>query len=339
MKERSLLYGFFREPAIAALDRDGITSWRGDFLLDQGTCEDVEKRRKRLLVTGASGFLGWNACVHCRDSWNVLGVFHRHPFELQGVALLRADLTQWSEAKQVLREARPDVILHTAAASQPNFCQTAPERTRKINVEASCNLAGFAADRNIPFVFTSSDLVFDGKSPPYREEDPVAPLSVYGEQKVMAENGVLERNPLAAVCRLSLLFGNRAPASENVLESMVGVLRGGGQLRLFTDEFRTPLSVRDAVKGLLTVLGSVSGILHLGGAERISRYEFGRLLAEFLGEGHDRIVPCLRKDVPMPAPRPHDVSLDSSRAFSMGFKPGTLRGELEHLLREGDRWV
>lgn len=292
----------------------------------------VQERRKRLLVTGASGFLGWHACLFGRDSWRVFGVVHDHRIEMEGVCVVRADLTRPTQVKRLVQETAPDAVLHLAAASQPNLCQLEPEKTRRINVDASLTLAGLASEGSIPYVFTSSDLVFDGRKAPYREEDPVSPVSAYGEQKAQAEAGILDRHPDAIICRMPLLFGDPRSTSQNILQSMIGTLREGGELRLFTDEYRTPLSVRDAVRGLFLALEKARGLLHLGGRERISRYDFGRLVAEILGQGDAGLVPCLQKDVPMAAARPPDVSLDSSRAFALGFTPGVLRNELKHLL-------
>lgn len=291
----------------------------------------VKPGRKRLLVTGASGFLGWNICTEGGKEWQVFGVVHSHPVECEGVTILRSDLSDGADVNELFRIAQPDAVFHLAAASRANLCQTRPDLTRKINVDASVHLARLSAERGIPFVFTSSDLVFDGRKPPYAEEDPVSPLSVYGEQKVLAEEGILFHYPEAAVCRMPLMFGNSGPASASFLRSMVEAMEENRELRLFTDELRTPVSARDAVQGLFLALEKVKGLIHLGGRERISRFDLGLLVAQVLGRENARLTPCLQREFPMAAPRPADVSLDSSRAFSLGFNPGSLRAELKDL--------
>jgi dTDP-4-dehydrorhamnose reductase len=100
---------------------------------------------------------------------------------------------------------------------------------------------------------------------------------------------------------------------------------------LFIDEFRTPVSGEAAAEGMLIALERLPGMIHLGGPERISRYGFGRLLAEVLHVPGAKLNPCRQKDIPMSAPRPPDVSLDSSKANYMGFRPYSLRRELERL--------
>ena len=83
---------------------------------------------------------------------------------------------------------KPDAVIHLAAASDPNYCQTHPEETFKINVTASSNIAGLCSDLKAACVFTSSDQVFDGKSPPYKENDDTNPLNIYGQQKGLPNN-------------------------------------------------------------------------------------------------------------------------------------------------------
>ncbi|MFQ3627268.1 MAG: NAD(P)-dependent oxidoreductase [Cyanobacteriota bacterium] len=285
---------------------------------------------KTLLITGISGFLGWHLYQASRTRWTVYGTYQTKPVSFADANVRSLDLTDFTALKQAFTEIRPAAVIHTAALSQPNACQTQPELSRRINVLASLNLAGLCADAGIPFAFTSTDLVFDGHHAPYREADPVCPVSLYGEQKAEAEAGILERYPHAAVCRMPLMFGN-APTAPSFLQPFLQKLRDGEALRLFTDEFRTPVSGRDAAKGLLMALEKVRGLVHLGGPERLSRYEFGLRMAEAFDLSTDPISPCKQADVPMPAPRPPDVSMDSSYAFALGYAPGRVLAELEAL--------
>jgi dTDP-4-dehydrorhamnose reductase len=222
-------------------------------------------------------------------------------------------------------------VIHTAAQSSPNFCQTHANESYQINVAASCNIAGLSADYAIPCVFTSTDLVFNGLNPPYREIDPVCPVNHYGEQKVMAEAGMLERYPMTAVCRMPLMFGMATPTATSFMQPFIQTLREGKELSLFIDEFRTPVSGTSAAQGLLLALEKVKRIIHLGGKERVSRYDFGRLLVEVFQLSQAKLKPCRQQDVKIAAPRPPDVSLDSSKAFALGYQPPSLREELEAL--------
>jgi len=286
---------------------------------------------KKLLVTGASGFLGWNLCQLSKQEWDVYGTYFSHSIEIPGIKLLKVDLTDFEEVKRIFRDIKPTAVIHTAAQSSPNICQNQPHESRLINVAASCNIAGLCADYSIPCVFTSTDLVFDGLNAPYQETDPVCPVSYYGEQKVMAEAGMLERYPMTAVCRMPLMFGMATPPATSFMQPFIQTLREGKELSLFIDEFRTPTSAKTASQGLLLALEKVNGRIHLGGKERVSRYDFGRLLVEVLQLPANSLKACRQQDVKMAAPRPPDVSLDSSKAFELGYAPLSLREELEAL--------
>ncbi|MBF2016931.1 MAG: NAD(P)-dependent oxidoreductase [Rivularia sp. T60_A2020_040] len=286
---------------------------------------------KKLLITGASGFLGWHLCQLANMEWDVYGTYFSHSLEIPGIKLVKVDLTNFAEVKRVFQEIQPAAVIHTAAQSQPNYCQIHPEESLLINVTASLNIAGLCADNSIPYVFTSTDLVFDGLKGFYQETDSVNPVNIYGEHKVMAEMGILERYPQATICRMPLMFGNATPTASSFLQSFMKMLQEGKELKLFVDEFRTPVNGKTAAKGLLLAVEKVQGIIHLGGKERVSRYDFGRLLVETFQIYAAKIKASKQQDVKMAAPRPQDVSLDSSKAFKLGYAPLTLREQLLEL--------
>ena len=150
---------------------------------------------KKLLITGGSGFLGWNLCGVAKESWDIFGTVFSHNIDIPGCIKVPVNLTDSNDLKKIFEEIKPDAVIHTAAESQPNSCQTNPDESYRINVETSINIASLCADSNIPFVFTSTDLIFDGLNPPYSEENPVSPISIYGEQKVKAEIEILKLYP------------------------------------------------------------------------------------------------------------------------------------------------
>lgn len=283
---------------------------------------------QKLLITGASGFLGWHLCELASNKWDVYGTYFSHYLEIRGAKLIEVDLTDFAELKKIFQQIQPSAVIHTAALSQPNYCQTHQEESHSINVATSLNIAGLCADNSIPCVFTSTDLVFDGKKGSYKETDSVNPVNIYGEHKVMAEVGMLQRYPQTAICRMPLMFGNATPTATSFLQSFVKTLQEGKELKLFTDEFRTPVNGKTAAEGLLLALEKVQGIIHLGGKERISRYDFGHLLVDIFEIPSAKIEASQQKDVKMAAPRASDVSLDSSKAFELGYSPLSLREQL-----------
>ncbi|WP_419655682.1 dTDP-4-dehydrorhamnose reductase [Desulfosarcina variabilis str. Montpellier] len=287
---------------------------------------------KKLLVTGASGFLGWHVIHHAMRHWDVYGICLSHPVAISGASILRTDISRYPDLKKCFLDIMPDAVIHTAAISDPNVCEQTPAQTSAINTQASIHLAGLCAEADIPCVFTSTDLVFDGTDAPYTEDDTPCPVNHYGEQKVLAENGMKNVYPSTVICRLPLMFGDPGPVAKNYLQSLIRALSEGPQPKLFIDEYRTPISGRSAAHGLMIALQAQPPIIHLGGPTCISRYEFGCLVADVLGVPRSTIISCRQKDIEMPAKRPPDVCLDSHRANAMGFCPRPIREELECLL-------
>ncbi|MDD1444500.1 sugar nucleotide-binding protein, partial [Dolichospermum sp. ST_sed3] len=204
---------------------------------------------KKLLLTGASGFLGWNICLSAQGEWVAHGVVHRGVKKIPSAFAHHCDIRDAAALKKLVREVAPHAVIHTAAISDANYCQQHAEETYSINVSATALLAEICAEMHIPFVFTSSDLVFDGKKGNYNETDEVNPLSKYGEQKAEAEKRVLKIYPEAAVCRMPLMIADGG--GMGYLHSFVAKAKQGDQFKLFTDEFRSPLGGMSAAKGLL----------------------------------------------------------------------------------------
>jgi dTDP-4-dehydrorhamnose reductase len=284
---------------------------------------------KKILITGASGFLGWHLCQLAQKEWEVYGTYSSHCLEIPGIKMLKVDLTNLQQTKDLFTNIQPAAVIHTAAQSQPNYCQLHSQESYKINVAASGDLAGLCADNSIPLAFTSTDLVFNGLNPPYKETDQVCPVNIYGEQKIQAETLILSRYPSAAICRMPLMFGKETPVTKSFIQPFIQTLKSGKELSLFIDEFRTPVSANTAAQGLLLAIKKVQGIIHLGGRESISRYEFGKLLVELFQLPSDKLKSCSQNDIKMAAPRPKDVSLDSSKAFAMGYQPLSVKEELQ----------
>ena len=286
---------------------------------------------RKLLITGASGFLGYNLCQAAGSRWNVFGTFCRHQLKISKVQLVQVDLTRFHQTKRLFQEIRPDAVIHTAAVAKPDYCQEHPALSKKMNVTTSAEIAGICADYKIPLVFTSSDLVFNGLNPPYRETDAPSPISVYGEQKIQAEREMKHRYPDTVICRMALMYGDPAPTSPSFLQTMIRSTKSKGGASLFTDEFRTPLSAYDASHGLLMALEKQPDLLHLGGPERMSRYDFGKRATRILRVDNAKIKPCLQRDLDLSSPRSPDVSLDISKAMSIGFRPQPLESALSSL--------
>lgn len=262
---------------------------------------DVPKPFPRVWITGAGGLIG---------SW----LMKTHPADrLGGVAVgwTRAllDLTDFAAVRERFAVDRPAAVIHAAALSKSPACQADPVRARRDNVEVTRHLAELAAE--VPFVFYSTDLVFDGRRGRYTERDAVNPLSVYAETKVEAERIVLQ-HPRGLVLRTSLNAGVSPTGDRAFNEEMTLAWRAGRTLSLFEDEFRSPIPAEATARVTWDLLAiGATGVLHIAGSERLSRLQIGRLLATRAVGYEPRIEANSLKSY-TGAPRSPDTSLDSS---------------------------
>jgi dTDP-4-dehydrorhamnose reductase len=204
-------------------------------------------------------------------------------------------------------------VIHAAAVSTVAACYRDPAAAEAVNAQGSTQVAELAAAAGTRLVLVSSDLVFDGTGSWYTEQDAPAPLSLYGRTKQAAEQAVLAV-PGAAVARVSLLFGPALTDRPAFFDQQLSALREHRPIPAFTDEWRTPLSLKTAARALVALAESdYAGVLHIGGPERLSRLEMAQQTADVLGLDAAVLTPTTREQFPSPEPRPRDTSLDSSR--------------------------
>ncbi len=282
-------------------------------------------KNSRCLITGASGFIGRLLCgAFSRKGWEVVAVRHNTALpESLRKKIVQEEIVDLGDAEstfKLVERSKADLVIHAAALSSPARCEQEPDLCFKSNILGTQNILR-ACELTSPrdFYFLSSDMVFDGASAPlegFSESHRVQPISVYSRAKFEAECVVLGSTLRRSVLRLSLSYG---PGEGNTLSWMVETLRSGEKLKLFRDEIRTPFFAGDLPR-IISELSSVEAlpaIIHVGGPERISRFEFGSLAARTLGLSEEKIVSCLREESPSPFRRPEDLSLqtDLLRSF------------------------
>jgi len=268
----------------------------------------------RVLVTGAGGTLGGRLATLLSGRHSVVAGRHAGPTP-EGLETIPLDLLSRASVEGALDGSAPDAVLHAAALADPDRCERDPEAAAALNVGASALLARLCRQRRVRLVALSTDLVFAGDRQAWAETDPPAPLLAYGRTKLAGEEATRAEHPGSAVARVALVlgrgFGPRPTASEAVAWS----LGQGKRVRLFVDQFRTPVdgdSLAEALGRLLE--GSATGTFHLGGPERLSRYDLGVRTAGRLRLDAGLIEPVQAARHAVGALRPADVSLDSSRA-------------------------
>ena len=286
----------------------------------------------KILITGASGFLGYHLLrVAHRQGYELYGQYHAHDFAYTQAVHLQLDLRDYIDMGDLIDDIEPDIVIHTAALADSHACQNDPQLSFDINVDATRNLAGICSDYQIPFVFTSTDLVFDGLKGSYTEDDSPNPQMVYGTHKLQAEQEVLRVYPDSLIVRCPLMFGAEAASSKNYFSQFLKGMREGKPANLFYDEYRSVCGARSIAEGILHLCQEVSGIVHLAGPERVSRYDLGLAIATIWGFDTGLLLSLSQRDIQMSTPRPADVSLDISRALSLGYAPLGYKAELRDI--------
>ena len=291
-----------------------------------------------LIITGASGLLGHALCEAARDSWTVYGVYRRHKPLMAGLHTIRADLRDRQCHSDLIRTIRPRAIIHAAANADPLACEKDAQTSDIINRQVPARLARICDRSGITYLFTSTDLVFDGRQAPYDEFAPTRPICVYGEHKALAEAEVLDHCSDALVCRLPLMFGAGPYSGRHFGVQMLNAIRRNETLKLFEDEFRTPVDVDSAAHGILALLGRAKGVFHLGGHTRISRYDLGLAMARQLGVDPGIIRPVRIRQMKLAVARAADCSLVSQKAYNAGYRPASLQSGLRRFVRRFDQF-
>lgn len=270
---------------------------------------------KKLLVTGISGFLGWNVAHFQQKDWQIVGTYRTHqPETPEHIACHSIDLTDSKATSDLIEKIQPDAVLHLAANSSTGFCQKHPEQTFGINVEVPHFLAKICQKGDIPLVFTSSEQVFNGLKDSYTETDLLNPRNTYGSQKAEAERLVLQANPDACVVRVSVMYGEHGRAAYCFSTDWLNKWKNDEPVTVFTDEIRSFLNGEEAAAGLFLLLNKkAKGIYHLGGKEALSRYEFALRLRKEFGYPNGIILKKLQREVDVYGRRPPRLVLENGK--------------------------
>jgi dTDP-4-dehydrorhamnose reductase len=253
-------------------------------------------------ITGANGLIG-NYFVQTAPRF-------APRWRLRALMREQLDLLDFAAVRREFQKDRPRLVIHCAAVSTIAAAQSNPGLARRVNVDVTAFLAGLAAE--IPFVFFSSDLVFDGRKGNYTETDALNPIHLYGETKAAAEQIVL-KNPRHTVVRTSLNGGVSRAGNRGFNEQLRRSLQTSQGMKLFTDEFRCPIPAVETARAVWDLANqNYAGLFHVAGAEKLSRWQVGQLLVQRWPEVKTKIESGSAKDFAGP-PRALDTSLNISK--------------------------
>ncbi len=260
----------------------------------------------KIALTGAGGMLG-------RDIVRVFG-------DVELIALTSAvlDVTSRDAVITVMKDIRPDVIIHAAAYTDVDLAESEPEKAYLVNGTGTRNMAMASDELRCPIVYISSDYVFDGtKKGPYHEWDPTCPVNRYGLSKLMGEQFVTSLTNRYFIVRTSWLYGRNG---KNFVNTISRYLDERESLSVVDDQRGCPTFTIDLAAKLRELIGKGYGTYHITNSGDCSWYEFARKIADLRGSG-TKIIPVTSDNFPRPAKRPSNSVLGNTMLRLEGLEP------------------
>lgn len=273
----------------------------------------------KILVTGATGMLGYDLCKVLAEKNNIIGLSRGKQSVRGGLPSLdfvRADITDKKDLTDIILKHKPDLIIHSAAIADVDFCELNPDAAFKVNTEGTGNVAEAAKKTDSYLIYVSTDYVFDGtKSSPYTEDDNPKPISVYGKSKFEAEQYIQAHAKNYSIIRSAWMFG---PAGKNFVDAILESAGKNKKVRAISDKYGSPtytLDLAGAVSDLvdkIAVRKVASGVYHITNAGICSRYQFAKEILEYVNIQAE-VIAISAGDAAGPALRPKMSALDNSK--------------------------
>jgi len=267
----------------------------------------------RILITGGSGLLALNWAVVTRSEHEVVLGLHSRKISLSDVYSKVLNLGSVEELAVHFDSVNPDLVVHTAGMTNVETCETNKELACYTNINLAVNVARVCRSQKRKLVHISTDHLFSGDSPNADESAEIKPQNVYAFTKAEAEKKVCENCPDALIVRTNF-FGwgtsYRKSFSDVILES----LRAGKEIFLFKDVFYTPILIETLVNSVHELINSgYMGIINIVGSDRITKYQFGLMLADCFRLDSSLIKPGLLREKTCLVKRPFDMSLSNKK--------------------------
>uniref|UniRef100_T1JJJ9 Translation factor GUF1 homolog, mitochondrial n=1 Tax=Strigamia maritima TaxID=126957 RepID=T1JJJ9_STRMM len=285
-----------------------------------------EKKNKKILVTGASGLLGREIIKKFEESvFNAIGTCLNRADKYN---LHKLDLTDFKNVEEFIDKTEPDFIIHSAAQRAPDQVDKNFEAAAELNVHATQNLARIAAIKTIPMMFISTDYVFDGNNPPFKDTDKPNPTNKYGLTKLEGEKITMDASSDNIVLRIPVLYGPVESPEESAVTCLLQNLLKKTPQKISDYEIRWPAHTSDIANICFQIIErklkepSVRGIYQWSGKEGMTKYKMIQVISQELSLNSDHIIPD--KEINPGVPRPFNCQLDTSKLENLGIGHHTL---------------
>jgi dTDP-4-dehydrorhamnose reductase len=268
----------------------------------------------KFLVTGSAGLIGRQVVKDLSETHEVFSCYNKSKPEHGNI--IKMDLLNHEMISNVMSEKKPDVVIHLGAMTAVDLCDAQQDNALKINSQATEILAKECSKINSFMVYVSTDYVFNGNSGLYKENDATNPLGFYGKSKLLGEKSIQNFSSNWCIARTSTPFGLH-PTKKSFPIWVIENLQKQKQIDVLTDQFTSPTYVPSLSRMLIEISERhLTGIIHVAGASKISRYEMASLVSDKLGLDGKLLREISINDIKWEAQRPKDSSLNVSKAIS-----------------------
>jgi len=268
----------------------------------------------KFLVTGSAGLIGRQVVKDLSETHEVFSCYNKSKPEHGNI--IKMDLLNHEMISNIMSEKKPDVVIHLGAMTAVDLCDTQQDNALKINSQATEILAKECSKINSFMVYVSTDYVFDGNTGMYEENDTTNPLGFYGKSKLLGEKSIQNFSSNWCIARTSTPFGLH-PTKKSFPIWVIENLQKQKQIDVLTDQFTSPTYVPSLSRMLIEISERhLTGIIHVAGASKISRYEMASLVSDKLGLDGKLLREISINDIKWEAQRPKDSSLNVSKAIS-----------------------
>jgi dTDP-4-dehydrorhamnose reductase len=292
---------------------------------------------RKILITGGSGLLGQYLNIECSTSNTILTCYNKHIGNCNNFDNVKIDITDFDSVREVFHSFQPEIVIHTAAITNTiPLPDQNPKDVYRVNVHATKNIAELCEKMKSKLIYISTDLVYAGYRGSMLEENAkLIPVSLYAETKLMSEQKIRGTFNNYLILRTALLYGLGLTHSKCHFDNMNNELKQGREVTLFSDQFRTPISLKEAVRIILQLaeLDINNETINVGGIERVSRYELGEILCSVAGYDKSLLKKNSLNDIPQ-LPKVEDVSLNTDKLQSLGINPKTIEESILEIIRE-----
>jgi len=288
----------------------------------------------KFLVTGSAGLVGSQVIRDLSESANQIYSCYHNSKPEYGTPV-QMNLASSDSIKTIINKVHPDCVIHLAAMTNVDLCETQKDLAMTINATATKIIAKQSALQGAFLVYVSTDYVFDGNQGMKKEADIPNPVDFYGKSKLEGEKAVMNMASGWCIARTSTPFGvhkTKTSFPKFVIEN----LHAKKEIKAVTDQYTSSTYVANLSQMLIELARrQITGVIHVAGATRISRFDMANLIAEKLALDKSLIKPATVNEMKWAARRPKDSSLDVSKAFSiLNNKPQPIDQSLEQFINE-----